>query len=240
MKPSIILPTILIVFVTPFELWSQSNSDLADRLSSHFKELRMEGIPLSRISGKELLQDSWLTLELLSQYEHSANVHERSESVKFIHFIGHNSENAGIRNEVVLRLVGDCSEKESKVWQSAAEKLLSYKETDFTIDSRKILHMLLQAKPKEQVILLIGVAGMREELETLRALKNQTIWAAQLASARLGEIEDINKVIERVDRHENPITKIGLYLKDLAYTKQPYGIRIHSQISQFTRSYAAC
>lgn len=209
--------------------------DLADRMSDMFRK-RQEREPVDSIPGKVLAEQPERSLDLLAPYERHDSARIRRVAYAHCFSLGVSTTDPEIRREVTLRLVHACADSDGLVWQHAAKWLRSFEEHDFMEDSKVLLHkLLMDDPPRRDIVLVVGVAEMREDLPRLKLLlvdepvawksgPGSVSWSARLARARMGSQEDVRRAIELVKLEKDPIIRVGKLLRALAYTRQPVAL----------------
>lgn len=219
------------------ERWAQEQRrHLARLLEIQFERIRTEGTWVS-IPDAMLAEDPEFTLRMLSAYEDDESSRVRTQSVWQARRLALLSRGP-FRQEAVSRLVRALQDPDVTVWRTAARHLKSFQRSDFTDESKAIIHRLLSDDHRRlDIIWVVGAAGMREELPRLKSLlvdesKYMTgfqsgkwwasvSWAARLARARMGVQEDVQRAIELVELEQDPTTRVTRLLRHLAYTRQP-------------------
>jgi len=145
--------------------------------------------------------------------------------------------------EVVEGLAQHSLDEEPVVWQQAARLLLNFSTVDFSDKATNtIKDALNRSELSNEIILIGGIVGHRDEIEKLKAKYLQeevnssrlwygkSTWACQLALARIGDNAAINEVVNKITAEEEPILKITRLLKDLEYIRQPQAIEVLNEI----------
>lgn len=149
--------------------------------------------------------------------------------------VGRLTRDPQIRQEVTARLLVGASDSSPLVSQHAQAELLAFSEADFSLRSKDLILDLLRGKaPGPRLIRLAGVAGLRNALPRLKELTveqpdaaqggkwyGRAGWAARLARARLGLLDDLRTVIQTVEQEQDPIIRVTILLRDLVFTQKP-------------------
>jgi len=113
--------------------------------------------------------------------------------------------------------------------------LQDFKEGDFNDRSKTILQNTRWPKDdSSSLIRLTGIAQLKSRLPELKELvRNENAeastdtwygkdeWAGLLALARMGDVQSLHIVINRVKKESDIVVRATILLKDMAYTKQP-------------------
>lgn len=184
-------------------------------------------------------------LKSLNRYRSSNDSKVRWKASALSQRVGVDSIDPKIRGQVTGLLIKDMKDADNFVNQTAARNLLSYFVEDFTNASKAMLHELLMeggvtgltknGLPVKYVVMVVGVAGMKEEFEYLETLVgDEDDWprgwgtansAAVLARARLGSEADAMRVVEHFRKIKFPRPMIG-FLEELAYARHPVTIEV--------------
>ncbi len=166
--------------------------------------------------------------------------------------VGNLSSDRTVRRSISERLLRMCDDPSPGVWQQAYRFLHGLKRKtlereDYSDASLAQVRQLFHERPRRRyAILLVGHLKLHEELPALAELLiddsdvekitkvvgwyGGTSWHARLARARMGVEDDIDRVIELVDKEPNPIVKVGTLLPFLGYTRQP---KVFSYVATF-------
>jgi len=154
------------------------------------------------------------------------------------------SDEPQIRRDVVSSLIRACSDPSGLVRESAAEFLLAFTAEAFTEDTKTWLRALVASdKPERGMILVAGVADLRDQAPKLRALLADETrlhpetpgargwygsipWTARMALGRMGSRDDIERCIELVESEPDPVLRVGRLLQHLAFIRQPRAIAL--------------
>lgn len=114
-----------------------------------------------------------------------------------------------------------------------------FRSTDFSANTKDILHKELASSSKTYLILLLGAADMKSELSKLKELVDEVdeplqivggrgikdshpiAFAALMARARMGEKEDIQRCIDLVESYPDEGFRVGVLWERLSYIRQP-------------------
>jgi hypothetical protein len=112
--------------------------------------------------------------------------------------------------------------------------LLCMDREDFTDEAKDAIHTIMASSSpnKGRVIALCGVADMRDEISTLRAmlvdesklepdLRYKASWRARLGLARMGSQTDMAQCIHVFQCEPLPVRRVTALLGHLAFTRQP-------------------
>lgn len=189
-----------------------------------------------------LTSDPASTLEFLSPFWADSSSVVRWRTCSFGARVGLATNRRNVRQEVVSRLVRACQDSEPLVWQHSAEYLLAFRAVDFSDETRDELRHLLGARNvPRQILLLAGVAELRDQLTHLESfLIDETkyedgphagrwygtqSWAGRLARARMGVDRDADRAVELVRREPSRVVQVTVLLEQLAYTHHPKAYR---------------
>lgn len=191
-------------------------------------------------------------LEILGKYENDPCWPVRKLAYLYEVELANLQPTKEIRHEVSKRLVNALIDPNSGLSGDASSWLLTFREGDFSVESKKRIKdaLLTKERPGIGLIKIAGVAGTKETLPRLGELlidedvyrnnpnPNNQIrkwyyavgWNARLARARMGIKGDIEKCIRLVD--SEPHRGIGALtpLNDIGYIRQPEAI-------EFLKSY---
>lgn len=151
-----------------------------------------------------------------------------------------------VRQEVTKRLV-EAIVNPDLHWSPQPYKwLLTFKAGDFNSQTKTLIRQSLMKDrhiDQKSLVLIVGVANIREELPRLKKLLIDEVaykndpnsftkwyytlgWKARLARARMGVEEDINRCIELVETEKFKGLGALNLLHDLAYIRQPATIDV--------------
>jgi hypothetical protein len=177
----------------------------------------------------------------LEKYLQDSDPAVRLGAQSYIMHTGLKSSDQKERQKVV-EIILQCRKDDR--YDPVSSDLLSFNTSDFSEKAKEILHNQLGKNPKNKTLLLvIGVADMRSELDTLKKIadsaskpKNReredegTIsrkkfssyaFAALQARARMGVKEDIQKCIDLVEACPDEEFRVNGLLERLSYVRQP-------------------
>jgi hypothetical protein len=239
---SISIISFVILFIATVASAQKNNEDTDRRLSQYMHDVRNRKSISLEEAKKIHGSDPQMILELLKKYYEDPSDRVRHEAILLARRIAKQKPDPGIRQEVLTRLINGLSDPSPLVHQYAGEFLLDFKSDEFTQAHKSVIkHLLNKEKPTHDLLLIVGVAGMKDETARLEKLlidetKYETGnhvgkwygtvgWAARLARARMGNKADIDRAIKVVESETDPDSRIFL-LKYLAYIRQPEVIEI--------------
>lgn len=138
------------------------------------------------------------------------------------------NSNRELRSIAVYNLVQALKDKDSGNVGNVADWLTNFQINDFNESSRDSLKNILhnQTVYLDKIISLIGFIGIKDENDFLRHnIKNgiysshKVSWAAHLALARMGDVEEIDFCIDRVKMQVINDDVVYELLPDLIYTR---------------------
>jgi len=189
-----------------------------------------------------LSEDPLVVLSLLIRYENDSSSTVRHFAYTLSWQVAMFHPNSEVLQLVTAQLIKALSDPEPLVWQHAGKHLLSFHAIDFTEESKETIHRFFADKDfRREIVLVAGVANMQQELRILETLLidepayeltphagrwyGTVGWAARLARARMGIMEDITRCIELVQHEPDPIIRVTILLGDLGYIRQPAAIK---------------
>ena len=183
--------------------------------------------------------DPKILLSLISSYNKDTSYSTRRLALLYEVQIANLHPKDQIRHEVVNHLVQAMIEPNSNVFDNAYKLLHTFKKDDFNNNAKELLHNALsKIYPTARVIMICGIADMKEELPRLEELtidefeyikdSNNTLklyhtagWAARLARARMGIKEDVKRCIEISESIEDTDERVERVLSLIGYIRQP-------------------
>jgi hypothetical protein len=131
-------------------------------------------------------------------------------------------------NYAVNKLVSGCKDYDSGIVGSCLDWLSSFSKADFSKNAKDSISVLLERETAhyDKLLKIVGFLDLKEKAELIRnMLANNRIrseknrWAAHLALARLGEQNEINYIlfkIEKLQLNDNVVYNI---FPDIIYTR---------------------
>ena len=216
--------------LVPFSLFSQlSNQQIEKMITADFDSTRLGGIRNHNYHFDS--SNERYFLDFVKKYEHdqSQNVRSRLQDLNFV--IALNSIDTLIRQQVVEGFIIDGSDPEPSISQHSFERLLFFKEHDFSNNAKKIMfNMFNKQNYTNDFILSCGTAQIKQLIPQLKILASNfdrtkegwysTIaWYASVALTRMDNIENVDAIIAAVELELNPNLRVIWLLRYIAYTK---------------------
>jgi hypothetical protein len=194
----------------------------------------INGVVAHHVEGKDILSgDSKLVLPELQKYENHSDARVRCDAWVFEWAFAVRDMDIGTRRAVVGRMAKACNDTDLAVVTAVTDRLLCMDKDDFNDEARDAIRgIMASGHPDGKVVALCGVADMRDEIPRLRAMlvdetklepsmRYQAFWRARLALARMGSQTDITQCIKVVKSEPDPVRRVTMLLRHLAFTRQP-------------------
>jgi hypothetical protein len=165
-------------------------------------------------------------LSALPPYLSDTSLVVRSKAFYILRRIAAKSNDRKAKQKAIKSLVDALSDASTQISAEAIQGLQNFRASDFDVDSRNAIGILLatNATYQDQLIRLAGFLKLREQVpllnELVRSSQNaKTRWSARLALSRIGDEVATNHILAKLS--ESSIGDDFVYdiLPDLIYTR---------------------
>ena len=135
------------------------------------------------------------------------------------------SDNTYLRQQTT-HLMLDITRTESEIQfiNQALDGLQNFSERDFTSETKVILEKM-EIADSQELIKITGAANIQSRVKDLQEIATSSSlpksqWAATLALARMGDVQKLEEIIQRVKTSTDIIERSGRLFDELAWTKK--------------------
>lgn len=227
-------------------LWAGNPKSLEEAIADKVKTRRQN--PKALIDTRDFVghyDDAAIVAQAID-LRNDPNRPVKQFGIQLLSAVGRKSDKPDIRKKVVKAFVEGLNDQ--YVYENCARLLKGYQRADFSQESKtglkqhfdEVISKGSRDRHARDIILLIGVADMQTEMDSLQAIIDNVTeplkitdirkpwhrraFAALKAKARMGDKNAIQRCISLVDSVSDEDFKVLKLLNDISYIRQPEGI----------------